>query len=174
MKKDMKNVKRALTRKEMQKEVARLKKQNKKVVFTNGCFDLLHLGHVSLFQKAATLGDVLIVAINSDKSLSCLKGPKRPLVGEKDRAKLLLALKPVDYVVVFGEQTPKEILSELMPDVLVKGGDYKLEDIVGREYVKKVYRYPVVKGKSTTNLINLIVERYGNQGAAKKQTKKFR
>lgn len=160
-KKDMKNISRALTRKEMQTECAKLKKKGKKIVFTNGCFDLLHLGHVSLFQKAKSMGDVLIVAINSDKSLKGLKGPKRPLVGEKDRAKLLLALKPVDYVVVFGEQTPKEILQELRPDILVKGGDYKLEDIVGREYVKKVYRYPFVKGKSTTNLINLIVERYG-------------
>ncbi len=159
----MKSINRALTRKEMRAESQKLKKRGKKVVFTNGCFDLIHLGHVSLFQKAKTLGDVLIVAINSDKSLQCLKGPKRPLVGEKERAKLLLALKPVDYVVVFGEQTPKEILSELKPDVLVKGGDYKLSEIVGREYVKKVYRFPFVKGKSTTNLINLIVERYGKK-----------
>ncbi|MCL2335615.1 MAG: D-glycero-beta-D-manno-heptose 1-phosphate adenylyltransferase [Endomicrobia bacterium] len=154
---------RALTRKEMQSEAAKLKRQSKKIVFTNGCFDLLHTGHTSLFEKAKSLGDVLIVAINSDKSLSRLKGPKRPLVCEKDRAKLLLALKPVDYVVVFGEQTPKEILSELRPDILVKGGDYKLSEIVGREYVKKVYRYPFVKGKSTTNLINTIVERYGRK-----------
>jgi D-beta-D-heptose 7-phosphate kinase/D-beta-D-heptose 1-phosphate adenosyltransferase len=164
MKKEMKIVKRALTRKEMIQEVSKLKKKGKKVVFTNGCFDLIHLGHTGLFEKARTLGDVLIVAINSDKSLGRLKGSKRPLVCEKDRAKLLLALKPVDYVVVFGEDTPKEILSELTPDVLVKGGDYKIEDIVGREYVKKVYRYPMVKGKSTTNLINLIVERYGRKG----------
>ena len=159
----MKEINRALTRKEMREECERLKKQGKKIVFTNGCFDLLHIGHVSLFMKAKSMGDILIVAINSDKSLSKLKGPKRPLVGEKDRAKLLLALKPVDYVVVFGEQTPKEILSELRPDVLVKGGDYKLKDIVGREYVKKVYRFPFVKGKSTTNLINTILERYGKK-----------
>lgn len=165
--KSAKPLQRALTRKEMQSEVAKLKKKNKKIVFTNGCFDLIHLGHTSLFEKAKSLGDVLVVAINSDKSLARLKGPKRPLVGEKDRAKLLLALKPVDYVVVFGEDTPKEILSELTPDILVKGGDYKLEDIIGREFVKKVYRYPVVKGKSTTNLINLIVQRYGGQNAKK-------
>ncbi|MDR1195302.1 MAG: adenylyltransferase/cytidyltransferase family protein [Endomicrobium sp.] len=159
----MKTLKRAHTRKEMQKEIAKLKKQGKKIVFTNGCFDLVHLGHTSLFEKAKTLGDILIVAINSDKSMSRLKGPKRPLVCEKDRAKLLLALKPVDYVVVFGEDTPKEILSELTPDILVKGGDYKLQDIIGREYVKKVYRYPFVKGKSTTNLIDLIVKRYSKK-----------
>lgn len=157
----MKKVNRVLTVKEMKREAAKLKKQGKKIVFTNGCFDLLHVGHTSLFEKAAELGDVLIVAINSDKSLGRLKGPKRPLVGQKDRAKVLLALKPVDYVVVFGQDTPEKILKELMPDVLVKGGDYKLKDIVGREYAKRVYRYPFVKGRSTTNLINLIVERYG-------------
>ncbi|MDR1695163.1 MAG: adenylyltransferase/cytidyltransferase family protein [Endomicrobium sp.] len=157
----MKNIKRALTMKELKTEVKKLQKSGKKAVFTNGCFDLLHLGHTSLFEKAKSMGDVLIVAINSDKSLSCLKGPKRPLVGEKDRAKLLLALKPVDYVVVFGEQTPYELLKEVRPDILVKGGDYKLQDIIGREFVKKVYRFPFVKGKSTTNLINTIVERYG-------------
>jgi len=154
-------MKKALTRKELSSEIKKLQKAGKKVVFTNGCFDLLHTGHTSLFEKARSLGDVLIVAINSDKSLKGLKGPKRPLVGEKDRAKLLLALKAVDYVVVFGEQTPYELLKELKPDILVKGGDYKLSEIIGREFVKKVYRYPVVKGKSTTNLINTIVERYG-------------
>ncbi|MDR1103825.1 MAG: adenylyltransferase/cytidyltransferase family protein [Endomicrobium sp.] len=159
--KGLKSLDRALTRKEMKSEVARLQKAGKKVVFTNGCFDLLHLGHVSLFKKAKSMGAVLIVAINSDKSLRCLKGPKRPLVGEKDRAKLLLSLKPVDYVIVFNEHTPKEILSEIRPDILVKGGDYKLSEIIGREFVKKVYRFPFVKGKSTTNLINLIMERYG-------------
>jgi D-beta-D-heptose 7-phosphate kinase/D-beta-D-heptose 1-phosphate adenosyltransferase len=161
--KGLKSLDRDLTRKEMKSEVARLQKAGKKVVFTNGCFDLLHLGHVSLFKKAKSMGDVLIVAINSDKSLRCLKGPKRPLVGEKDRAKLLLSLKPVDYVIVFNEHTPKEILSEIRPDILVKGGDYKLSEIIGREFVKKVYRFPFIKGKSTTNLINLIMERYGSK-----------
>ncbi|MDR1941566.1 MAG: adenylyltransferase/cytidyltransferase family protein [Endomicrobium sp.] len=154
-------MKKALTWQKMQKEVKRLQKNGKKVVFTNGCFDLLHLGHTSLFEKAKSMGDILIVAINSDKSLRCLKGPKRPLVGEKDRAKLLLTLKPVDYVVVFGQQTPYELLKKLCPDILVKGGDYKLSEIVGREFVKKVYRFPFIKGKSTTNLINTILERYG-------------
>jgi D-beta-D-heptose 7-phosphate kinase/D-beta-D-heptose 1-phosphate adenosyltransferase len=153
----------ASTKKELKTKVQKLQKAGKKVVFTNGCFDLLHTGHTSLFEKAKTLGDVLIVAINSDKSLKGLKGPKRPLVGQKDRAKLLLSLKPVDYVVVFDEQTPEELLSQLKPDVLVKGGDYKLSEIAGRQHVKKVYRYPVVKGKSTTNLINTIVERYGKK-----------
>lgn len=140
--------------------INQLKAKKKKIVFTNGCFDLIHIGHVSLFQKAKTLGDILIVAINSDKSLAGLKGPKRPLVSQKDRTKLLAALTAIDYVVVFNEQTPFELLSKLKPDVLVKGGDYKIEDIIGREFVKKVYRYPLVEGKSTSNLIKLIVERY--------------
>ena len=148
------------SRKKIIEIVKKLKKQNKKIVFTNGCFDLLHIGHVSLFKKAKSLGDILIVAINSDKSLAGLKGPKRPLVCQKDRTKILAALSYIDYVVVFGEQTPYKLLSKLKPDILVKGGDYKIEDIVGREFVKKVYRYPLVKGKSTTNLIKLIVERY--------------
>ena len=147
--------------KKMAEIVKKLKKQGKKIVFTNGCFDLIHIGHVSLFQKAKTLGDVLIVAINSDKSLAGLKGPKRPLVPETDRVKLLSAIDVIDYVVIFPEQTPYNMLKKLTPDILVKGGDYKIEDIVGREFVKKVYRYPLVKGKSTSNLIKLIVERYG-------------
>jgi D-beta-D-heptose 7-phosphate kinase/D-beta-D-heptose 1-phosphate adenosyltransferase len=159
----LKNQSRILTRKEMQVEVRKLQKAGKKVVFTNGCFDLLHLGHISLLKEAKYMGDVLIVAINSDKSLSSFKGSKRPLFGEKDRAELLLSLRSVDYVVVFDEQTPKEILSEIRPDVLVKGGDYKLSEIVGKEYVKKVFRFPFVRGKSTTNLIKLIVDRYGSK-----------
>jgi D-beta-D-heptose 7-phosphate kinase/D-beta-D-heptose 1-phosphate adenosyltransferase len=109
------------------------------------------------------MGDILIVAINSDKSLSCLKGPQRPLYGEKERVKLLPSLKSIDYVFVFGEQMPKEILSELPPDILVKDGDYKLSEIVGKEYVKKVCIVPFVKGKSTTNLINLIINCYGSK-----------
>ena len=145
---------------EIIKVVEKLKKENKKIVFTNGCFDLLHIGHVYLFQKAKTLGDVLIVAINSDTSLAQLKGPKRPLVQQKDRTQILAALSCIDYVVVFNEQTPYELLSKVKPDILVKGGDYKIEDIIGKEFVKEVYRYPLIKGKSTTNLIKLIIERY--------------
>lgn len=141
--------------------VRNLQKKGKKVVFTNGCFDLIHVGHVSLFQKAKSLGDVLIVAINSDKSLANIKGPKRPLVCQKDRVKVLSALQAIDYIIIFSQNTPYEVLKQIKPDILVKGADYKIKDIIGREFVKKVYRYPFVKGKSTTNLINLIVERYG-------------
>jgi D-beta-D-heptose 7-phosphate kinase/D-beta-D-heptose 1-phosphate adenosyltransferase len=154
----MKN--RILTLKEIKSEVKRLQEINKKVTFTNGCFDLLHIGHTSLLNFAKKLGDILVVAINSDKSLGYLKS-KRPLVGERDRAEILLSLKSVDYVVVFKEPTPKKVLSELRPDILVKGGDYKQSEIVGKEYVKKVCVFPFIKNKSTTNLINLIVRRYG-------------
>ena len=143
--------------------VRNLQKKGKKVVFTNGCFDLIHVGHVSLFQKAKSLGDVLIVAINSDKSLANIKGPKRPLVCQKDRVKVLSALQAIDYIIIFSQNTPYEILKQIKPDILVKGADYKIKDIIGREFVKKVYRYPFIKGKSTTNLIKLIVERYGNK-----------
>jgi D-beta-D-heptose 7-phosphate kinase/D-beta-D-heptose 1-phosphate adenosyltransferase len=151
------------TLEEIKSEVKRLQEINKKVTFTNGCFDLLHVGHTNLLNFAKKLGDVLVVAINSDKSLSYLKSYKRPLVGERDRAEILLSLRSVDYVVVFKEPTPKKVLSELRPDILVKGGDYKQSEIIGREYVKKVYIFPFIKNKSTTNLINLIVKRYGHK-----------
>lgn len=149
--------------KQITKIVRNLQKKGKKVVFTNGCFDLIHVGHVSLFQKAKSLGDVLIVAINSDKSLASIKGPKRPLVCQKDRVKVLSALQAIDYIIIFSKNTPYEVLKQIKPDILVKGADYKVKDIIGREFVKKVYRFPFVKGKSTTNLIKLIVERYGNK-----------
>lgn len=152
-----------LSIKEMSIKCKKLRQNGKKIVFTNGCFDILHLGHISLFEKAKSLGDILIVAINSDKSLKGLKGPKRPLVNQKDRAKILLSLKAVDYIVIFNEQTPYETLKELCPDVLVKGGDYKLNEIIGREFVKKIYRFPFIKGHSTSALIKLIVERYGKK-----------
>jgi rfaE bifunctional protein nucleotidyltransferase chain/domain len=150
-----------LGRTALKKTVEALKKKKKVVVFTNGCFDIIHAGHVQLFEKARSLGDCLIVAINSDSSLKELKGPKRPLVGQDKRAFVIAALQSVDYVTVFGEQTPAEILSELKPDILVKGGDYKISEIVGREHVKKVVRVKLVKGQSTSNLIKLIVSRYG-------------
>ncbi|MDR2676586.1 MAG: adenylyltransferase/cytidyltransferase family protein [Endomicrobium sp.] len=141
-------------------KIEKLKSIGKQIVFTNGCFDLIHLGHIVLLEKAKSFGDILIVAINSDKSLSNLKGAKRPLVKENERAKILLSLKFVDYVIIFDEQTPENILEKLRPDILVKGQDYEFSEIVGRKYVKKIYRVPIVKNKSTTNLINLIVKRY--------------
>ena len=138
-------------------------RSKKKIVFTNGCFDLLHLGHVTLLQKARALGDMLVLGLNSDSSLAKLKGPKRPLVDEKSRAQVLSALECVDYVVIFSEDTPSELLSFLRPHILVKGGDYKISEIAGREFVQKVVRVPLVKDRSTSNLIEKIVQTYGKK-----------
>lgn len=145
----------------LKKIVNRLHRQGKKVVFTNGCYDILHIGHVQLFRKSRSLGDALIVGINSDSSIRRLKGPGRPLVGQDDRARVLEALEPVDYVAVFGEDTPYELISEIKPDILVKGSDYRMNEIVGRGIVKRVVRFPLVKGRSTSGLIEKIVRRYG-------------
>jgi rfaE bifunctional protein nucleotidyltransferase chain/domain len=131
------------------------------IVFTNGCFDLLHPGHVRLLQKAKSLGDLLVVAINSDRSLKKLKGGNRPFVDEKSRAEILSALDSVDYVTVFSEPTPLETIRALKPDILVKGADYKRSEIVGRNHVKKVVRIPLVKNFSTSALIRKIVHAYG-------------
>ncbi|MBN1823087.1 MAG: adenylyltransferase/cytidyltransferase family protein [Endomicrobiales bacterium] len=139
----------------------RLKKRGKRIVFTNGCFDVLHVGHLRLFKKARSYGDALVVAVNSDRSLRKLKGPKRPLVPQKERAELVAGFEPVDFVTVFGEETPLELIKKLKPQVLVKGGDYSAGEIVGRHFVKKVVRFPVVRGRSTTGLIKKIVAHYG-------------
>lgn len=150
------------TRETLRKTLGSLKKRHQRIVFTNGCFDLLHLGHVRLFKKARSLGDALVVAINSDASLRRLKGPKRPLVPQGARAEILASLESVDFVTVFDEDTPGELIAALKPDILVKGGDYKLDQIVGRDDVKKVVRFRFVEGQSTTGLIQEIVKRYGN------------
>lgn len=132
--------------------------QGKKIVFTNGCFDILHIGHKRYLQKAATLGDLLIVGVNSDDSVRRLKGPERPINPEQDRAEMLSALGFVDYVVVFDEDTPYELIKKIQPDVLVKGGDYKPEEVVGRDIVEarggQLELISFVEGKSTTNIIN--------------------
>ena len=135
------------------------------VVTTNGCFDVLHLGHLRYLQAARQLGDLLVVAVNSDSSVRQLKGENRPLVPEPERAEMLAGLACVDYVVIFPELTPIALLSELKPSVHVKGGDYKPEQLVEREVVEanggKVIVGLNVPGKSTTNLIEVICERYG-------------
>lgn len=131
---------------------------NKKIVFTNGCFDILHVGHKRYLQQAATLGDILIVGVNSDASVKRLKGPDRPVNSEQDRAEMLSALGFIDYVVVFDEDTPYELIKKVQPDVLVKGGDYKPEEVVGRDIVEarggRLELMSFVEGKSTTNIIN--------------------
>ncbi|HEY5133798.1 MAG TPA: D-glycero-beta-D-manno-heptose 1-phosphate adenylyltransferase [Candidatus Krumholzibacteriaceae bacterium] len=135
----------------------REKNRGKKIVFTNGCFDILHRGHVELLVRAKGFGDILVVGINSDASVARLKGAGRPLVAEGDRACVLAALEAVDYVVVFGEDTPLETIRMLEPDVLVKGAEYGNEDIVGAQFVEehggRVERVPMLKGFSTTALI---------------------
>ncbi len=140
----------------------REKLQDKKLVFTNGCFDILHIGHITYLQKAAKLGDALIIGVNSDASVKRLKGDDRPVNTQMDRVKMLCALECVDYVVVFDEDTPYELISEVQPDVLVKGGDYKAEDVVGKDIVEGrggcVEIIPLVEGISTTSIIQRIKE----------------
>ena len=138
--------------------------KGKKVVFTNGCFDLLHAGHVKYLQKARKIGDILVLGLNSDTSVRRLKGEKRPLIGEEERAHILAALDCIDYVVLFDEDTPLELIKLLRPYVLAKGGDYTPETVVGRELVEsyggRVELVSFVDGKSTTNIIERVLERY--------------
>ena len=138
----------------------RLKKEGKRIVFTNGCFDLLHLGHIRYLKEARRLGDILIVGLNSDNSVRSLKGKDRPLVKEKDRAEILSTLEMVDYIIIFNELTPKNLIDKILPDVLVKGGDWKKEEVVGRNTVEvqggEVIIIPEVKGYSTSTLISKI------------------
>ena len=142
-----------------------LRKQGKKLVFTNGVFDILHAGHVTYLAKARSMGDVLIIGLNSDESTRSIKGPKRPLQHEEDRATLLAGLRSCDAVAVFDQDTPFELIELVIPDVLVKGGDYTVETIVGRERVEKhggkVLPLSFVEGRSTTGIVERIVERYG-------------
>jgi D-beta-D-heptose 7-phosphate kinase/D-beta-D-heptose 1-phosphate adenosyltransferase len=131
-----------------------------RLVFTNGCFDILHRGHVEYLHQARTLGDFLVVGVNTDASVRALKGPGRPVVSEGDRAAILAALESVDAVTLFGESTPHLLLEAILPDVLVKGGDYSLEQIVGRKEVEaaggEVLVLPFVPGRSTTDLLQTI------------------
>jgi len=145
-----------LSRKALRAVVDALKKKKKITVFTNGCFDLLHPGHLKSFTDAKRYGDILIVAINSDKSVKKIKGPARPVIGEKGRAAMVAALEIVDYVTVFSESTPYALLKYLRPDVLAKGGDWKPNQIIGREFVKKVARIRLKPGFSTTGIIKKI------------------
>lgn len=142
----------------------KLKTENKKVVFTNGCFDLIHAGHVDYLSKAKKMGDVLIVGLNSDKSITRIKGNKRPILKEDERVFILSNLKPVDYIVLFNEDTPAKLINELVPDILVKGADWKLDDIVGKDVVLEnggeVKTIKFVNDQSTTKIIKLIVSRY--------------
>ena len=143
---------------------SKLKASNKKVVFTNGVFDLIHSGHVDYLSKAKKLGEVLIVGLNSDESVKRIKGDKRPILKQEERAFILSNLKPVDYVVFFDEDTPEKLISEIIPDILVKGADWAVEKIVGKEVVEKnggkVMNIEFVNDQSTSRIIDLIVQRY--------------
>jgi rfaE bifunctional protein nucleotidyltransferase chain/domain len=157
-------------------------KRNGRVVFTNGCFDLLHPGHIRILEQARALGDALIVGVNSDASVRKLKGEGRPVIPERERAEILVALESVDAVVIFDDLTPREVIAKLLPDVLVKGGDWPGDQIVGREEVEaaggRVVSIPVVTGYSTTEILRKIREggagddRRGRQGAPQRQAKK--
>jgi len=142
--------------KKLKSIVKKLKQQGKKIVFTNGCFDILHKGHISLLKKAKKYGDVLIVGLNTDDSVKRLKGKDRPINPQNVRAEILDSIKYVDYVVLFNEDTPYKLITELRPDVVVKGKDYKPKEIVGWGIVPKVVRVDIVESFSTTGLIKKI------------------
>lgn len=157
---------RVVTREELIRIRQDLQKSGKKVVFTNGCFDILHRGHVEYLQKAKALGDVLIVGLNTDASVKRLKGPSRPIVNQEDRAFVLSALSAVDYVCYFDDDTPYELIKAIVPDVLVKGGDWAVENVVGRDIVEGaggvVKTIEFVPNRSTTSIIERILN-VGNQ-----------
>lgn len=133
------------------------RREKKKIVFTNGCFDLLHIGHVRYLAEAKKLGDVLIVGVNSDDSVKRLKGPQRPIQTQSDRAEILMGLKSVDHAEIFTQDTPEELIRKVHPDILVKGGDWKVEQIVGGTYVQsyggQVWSLNFIEGRSTTQII---------------------
>ena len=148
------------TAKSITQVAKKLKKAGEKIVFTNGCFDILHYGHVKYLEKCRSLGDLLVVGLNSDSSLRRLKGKNRPVTGQNQRAAILLALRCVDYVVIFKESTPKKLIENILPNVLAKGGDWKKKDIVGASSVEKaggrVVSVSFVKGYSTSKILRRI------------------
>src|ERR1043165_7863925 len=149
-----------LSHEELLRVRASLRAEGRRLVFTNGCFDILHVGHVRYLAEARRLGDALLVAINSDRSVRALKGAGRPVMSEGERAEILAALSSVDFVSVFDEESPRALISKVLPDVLVKGGDYRLDEIHGREEVERaggrVLSLPFVEGASTTGIIERI------------------
>ncbi|HOW58938.1 MAG TPA: D-glycero-beta-D-manno-heptose 1-phosphate adenylyltransferase [Candidatus Omnitrophota bacterium] len=149
-----------LTYKKISSVIRRLKAQRKRIVFTNGTFDILHLGHVTYLQKAKAFGDVLVVGVNTDRSVKTYKDPTRPVNPEQDRIKVLTALSCVDFAILFSDPTPLKLILAIQPDVLVKGADWSLRDIVGAREVMawggKVKRIPLVKGRSSTRVIKML------------------
>ena len=140
---------------------SQLKERGRSVVFTNGCFDLIHKGHLDYLKKSKSFGDVLIVAVNSDSSVRKVKGKGRPILPQKDRAEIIAALEPVDYVFIFNEETPLRVINVLKPDILVKGADYRLSEIVGAREMKswggQVKRVKLTEGRGTREIIQTIL-----------------
>ncbi len=160
---------RVLSLDDLRKERERLRRRGKTFVFTNGCFDMLHRGHVELLKAARAMGDALAVAVNSDGSMRRIKGPRRPIIPEADRAAVVAALESVDFVTVFEEDTPERVIRALVPDLLVKGSDYDVAEIVGRDTVEaaggKVVRVDLYGDYSTEEVFRRIGEIYGGGGA---------
>ncbi|HET56970.1 MAG TPA: D-glycero-beta-D-manno-heptose 1-phosphate adenylyltransferase [Deltaproteobacteria bacterium] len=148
-----------LSRRELKEILDQERPRGKRIVFTNGCFDLLHVGHIACLREAKRHGDILVVGLNSDTSVASIKGPSRPIVPEAERAAIVAALEPVDFVTLFEEDTPQDLIAYLQPHVLVKGGDWKKADIAGSDIVEDVVIVPSVVGVSTTDIIARIEER---------------
>lgn len=157
-------MKKILTWEELKKEVGRRRDRGEKIAFTNGCFDILHVGHCQYLSEARKTGDLLILGLNSDASVRAIKGPQRPLVPQGERAEVVASLAAVDYVTLFDETTPLRLIEYLRPDILVKGGDWKEEAVVGRDAVRfwggKVVIVPMTEGASTTNIIEKVLQVY--------------
>jgi D-beta-D-heptose 7-phosphate kinase/D-beta-D-heptose 1-phosphate adenosyltransferase len=153
---------------ELVKDVYNHKKEGKKIVFTNGCYDLIHIGHIRCFKEGKNLGDTLVVALNSDRSVRTLKGPPRPIVPQEERAEIIAALECVDFVTIFDQDDPLEIIAAVKPDILVKGGDWTINTIVGRDMVEsyggQVIALPLVPEVSTTRIIETIASHLAPNG----------
>ncbi len=153
-----------LDRNTLKNELDPLRKKGKKIAFTNGCFDILHIGHIRYLREAKKTADILVLAINSDASVKKIKGEKRPLVPQEDRAEIMAALEFIDFVTIFDETTPLELINLLKPDVLIKGGDWAQDKVVGRDEIKKwggkLTLIPEINGKSTTSIVDKIRQVY--------------
>ena len=153
------------TKETLKEQLNGIRQAGKTIVFTNGCFDILHVGHVRYLGEAKKLGDILVLALNSDASVRIIKGEKRPLVPEEERADIMAALESVDYVILFDEPTPQLLIEYLQPDILVKGGDWAKAAIAGADFVKaaggRVITIPLTEGRSTTNIVEKIRQVYG-------------
>jgi D-beta-D-heptose 7-phosphate kinase/D-beta-D-heptose 1-phosphate adenosyltransferase len=152
-------------REKLKEQLDGLRQAGKTIVFTNGCFDILHVGHVRYLREAKKLGDILVLALNSDVSVRAIKGEKRPLVPEDERADIMAALESIDYVILFDEPTPQQLIEYLHPDILVKGGDWAEAAIAGSDFIKaaggRVVTIPLTEGRSTTNIVEKIRQVYG-------------